>query len=75
MKISDPTPTQKTLTEKPQKENHTTDKSLTPRQQYEQLRQERYTLMTDKKILQPENQERYRQIKKQMNKIQQQLKE
>ena len=73
MKISDPTPTKKTLTEKPQKENHTTDKSLTPRQQYEQLRQERYQLMTDKKILQPENQERYRQIKKQMNKIQQQL--
>ena len=73
MKISDPTPTQKTLTEKPQKENHTTDKSLTPRQQYEQLRMERYQLMTDKKILQPENQERYRQIKKQMNKIQQQL--
>lgn len=72
MKISDPTPT---TTKTPNKDNHTTDKSLTPRQQYEQLRQERYTLMTDKKILQPENQERYRQIKKQMNKIQQQLKE
>lgn len=72
MKITDP---HKTLTENTGKEDHTTDKSLTPRQQYEQLRQERYTLMTDKKILQPENQERYRQIKKQMNKIQQQLKE
>ena len=70
MKITDPT---KTLTESTSKEDHTTDKSLTPRQQYEQLRMERYTLMTDKKILQPENQERYRQIKKQMNKIQQQL--
>ena len=73
MKITDPTPTTKTLTENTSKDNNTTDKSLTPRQQYEQLRMERYTLMTDKKILQPENQERYRQIKKQMNKIQQQL--
>ena len=73
MKITDPTPTTKTLTENTSKEDHTTDKSLTPRQQYEQLRMERYQLMTDKKILQPENQERYRQIKKQMNKIQQQL--
>ena len=72
MKISDPTPTTK---DKPQKEDHTTDKSLTPRQQYEQLRMERYQLMTDKKILHPENQERYREIKKQMNKIQQQLSE
>ena len=70
MKITDP---HKTLTENTSKDNNTTDKSLTPRQQYEQLRMERYQLMTDKKILQPENQERYRQIKKQMNKIQQQL--
>ena len=70
MKISDPTPT---TNDRSHKDNNTTDKSLTPRQQYEQLRQERYQLMTDKKILQPENQERYRQIKKQMNKIQQQL--
>ena len=73
MKISDPTPTKKTLTENTSKDNTQTDKSLTPRQQYEQLRQERYRLMTDKKILQPENQERYRQIKTEMNKIQQQL--
>lgn len=72
MKITDP---HKTLPENTSKDNTQTDKSLTPRQQYEQLRRERYQLMTDKKILQPENQERYRQIKKQMNKIQQQLKE
>ena len=70
MMISDPTPTTK---DKPEKDNHTTDKSLTPRQQYEQLRRERYNLMTSKKILQPENQERYRQIKTEMNKIQTQL--